>query len=100
MGNLGQSTSFYNDRNEDIASDLVNTLLETNQPVPDFLEQFKDASGKAVFDDDKSDAGGDDGGAAVDAGGWGGDTTAPDTQTDTAWGAQEATPAAVDDLVW
>lgn len=101
MGNLGQATSFYNDRNEDIAADLVNTLLETNQHVPEFLEQFKHKSGKAVFDDDKSDADHDEVGATVgEAGGWSDDAAAPEKKLDTGatWGAEEAAP--VDDIAW
>jgi ATP-dependent RNA helicase DDX3X len=38
IGNEGKATSFYNDRNEDIAEDLVKILLESKQDVPDFLE--------------------------------------------------------------
>ena len=38
IGNMGLATSFYNDRDEDLARALVNTLLETSQAVPDFLE--------------------------------------------------------------
>lgn len=84
IGNQGQSTSFYNERNEDLAPKLVNTLLETNQPVPDFLEQYKHESGKAVFDDDESDQEGEDGGVAAggDAGGWG-DSAATNSFADT-----------------
>jgi len=37
---MGLATSFYNDRDSDIAETLVKTLLETNQAVPDFLEQY------------------------------------------------------------
>jgi ATP-dependent RNA helicase DDX3X len=38
IGNEGKATSFYNDRNEDIAEDLVKILLESKQDIPDFLE--------------------------------------------------------------
>jgi ATP-dependent RNA helicase DDX3X len=38
IGNDGEATSFYNDRNEDIGEDLVKILLESKQPVPDFLQ--------------------------------------------------------------
>ncbi|QSZ30836.1 hypothetical protein DSL72_000394 [Monilinia vaccinii-corymbosi] len=40
IGNMGLASSFYNDRNEDIAEALVKTLLETRQPIPDFLESY------------------------------------------------------------
>ncbi|KAF2795385.1 ATP-dependent RNA helicase DED1 [Melanomma pulvis-pyrius CBS 109.77] len=38
IGNEGKATSFYNDRNEDIAEDLVKILIESKQDIPDFLE--------------------------------------------------------------
>ena len=38
IGNTGLATSFYNDHDLDLAPALVNTLLETKQSVPDFLE--------------------------------------------------------------
>lgn len=73
------ATSFYNDRDSDIAETLVKTLLETRQKVPDFLEQHipegfdNDGNGdvtKLHFDADSEDEaeGGDSGDAA---GGWG-----------------------------
>lgn len=34
---MGLATSFYNDRDEDLAPSLVKTLLETGQVIPDFL---------------------------------------------------------------
>lgn len=36
IGNEGLATSFYNERDEPMADFLVKTLLECNQPVPDF----------------------------------------------------------------
>jgi len=41
------------------------------RPIPDFLDSYKDASGQAVFEDDKSDDEGETGGATVGDGGWG-----------------------------
>lgn len=41
IGNEGKATSFYNDRNEDLAPKLVKLLLESKQEVPDFLESHK-----------------------------------------------------------
>ncbi len=38
IGNQGLATSFYNDRDEEMAETLVKTLLETRQAIPDFLE--------------------------------------------------------------
>ncbi|KAI9784500.1 MAG: hypothetical protein M1816_000820 [Peltula sp. TS41687] len=40
IGNTGLATSFYNEKNEDIAEMLVKTLLEAKQNVPDFLQTF------------------------------------------------------------
>ena len=37
---MGLATSFYNERDSDIAETLVKTLLETHQVIPDFLEQY------------------------------------------------------------
>ena len=55
IGNTGVATSFYNEKNEDIAESLVKLLMETNQEVPDFLEQYKPAEGEELnFDDDTS----------------------------------------------
>ena len=76
IGNVGLATSFFNEKNEDIAEDLVRILVETKQPVPDFLEQWKpDDADNLNFDDD-SDKEGDEepnGGAGGDA--WGGAAT-------------------------
>ncbi|KAH8802797.1 P-loop containing nucleoside triphosphate hydrolase protein [Xylogone sp. PMI_703] len=40
IGNVGVASSFYNDKDADIAEVLVKTLLETKQAIPDFLEQY------------------------------------------------------------
>ncbi|GIK01169.1 hypothetical protein Aspvir_005201 [Aspergillus viridinutans] len=76
IGNEGLATSFYNDRNSDIAPDLVKILIESGQKVPDFLESYKPADAVVKFDDDTDDeaADGDDNGNTNndDAGaGWG-----------------------------
>lgn len=52
IGNEGIATSFYNERDEDIASDLVKILMECEQPVPDFLQGFAPSDNVLVFDDD------------------------------------------------
>ncbi|KAL8962385.1 MAG: hypothetical protein Q9193_001199 [Seirophora villosa] len=52
IGNVGLSTSFYNEKNEGIAEDLVKLLMETNQEIPDFLEAFKPSEGELDFQDD------------------------------------------------
>ncbi|OBT86812.1 hypothetical protein VE02_03918 [Pseudogymnoascus sp. 03VT05] len=61
IGNRGLATSFYCDRNEDLALDLVKTLSETNQPIPDFLQAFVPEGGAAELEFEvDSDFGGDD----------------------------------------
>jgi ATP-dependent RNA helicase DDX3X len=55
IGHKGNATSFYNEKNEELAPFLVNILLETGQTVPDFLESFKPESGIAEFEDDLTD---------------------------------------------
>ena len=55
IGNKGLATSFFNEKNEDIAEALVKILLETQQPVPDFLEQWKPEDEAAMDFNDDSD---------------------------------------------
>ncbi|KAF2674805.1 DEAD/DEAH box RNA helicase [Microthyrium microscopicum] len=45
MGNVGHAISFFTDRNEDIAEDLVKLLREVGQPVPGFLEILVEGPG-------------------------------------------------------
>ncbi|KAJ4388357.1 hypothetical protein N0V85_007637 [Neurospora sp. IMI 360204] len=92
IGHRGLATSFYTERDEDLASVLTRTLLETGQEIPDFLQAYipedtehlhfeadsdfeeEAAGGDDVGDDDAGDAwggGGDAGGDADDAGGGG-----------------------------
>ncbi|EDV94811.1 ATP-dependent RNA helicase bel isoform X2 [Drosophila grimshawi] len=40
MGNLGVATSFFNDKNRNICSDLLELLIETKQEIPGFLEEM------------------------------------------------------------
>ncbi|KAJ5124158.1 DEAD/DEAH box RNA helicase [Penicillium bovifimosum] len=68
IGNEGIATSFYNEKNEEIAQDLVKNLIECKQIVPDFLEEFR-PEGELVFDDDSDDEFFEQGSAAgTDAG--------------------------------
>jgi ATP-dependent RNA helicase DDX3X len=78
IGNEGQATSFFNDRNDDIAGDLVKILIESKQEIPDFLEQFKPEDPTAINWHDNSDDESDDGGfgGGFDAGGGGFDADA------------------------
>ncbi|KAJ5613671.1 DEAD/DEAH box RNA helicase [Penicillium herquei] len=52
IGNEGVATSFYNERDQDIATDLVKILIECNQAIPDFLEEFRPEENEITFDDD------------------------------------------------
>lgn len=71
IGNHGLATSFYNDRNSSIAPDLVKILMENNQDVPDFLEEYK-PTGELNFDEnDDSEELPFTAGAAADGGAWG-----------------------------
>lgn len=93
IGNVGMATSFYNDRNEDIAGALVKLLLETKQEIPEFLGSYKpDNVEKLEFDDDTDDE--DESGAA------GGDAWGPPTpqanghadgEAAPGWGGDDAT---------
>ncbi|XP_017110211.2 ATP-dependent RNA helicase bel [Drosophila bipectinata] len=40
MGNLGVATSFFNEKNRNICSDLLELLIETKQEIPNFLEDM------------------------------------------------------------
>lgn len=40
VGNLGLATSFCNDRNRNICSDLLDLLIEARQEVPSWLESM------------------------------------------------------------
>ncbi|KAK5114203.1 hypothetical protein LTR85_010268 [Meristemomyces frigidus] len=81
IGHQGLATSFYNDRDEDIAQHLVNVLVECECEVPEFLSHLKPEEGaKIEFDDDTDDEaeeeaeaaeGADAGGVAVAGGAWG-----------------------------
>ncbi len=78
IGHLGVATSFYNDRNEDLASPLVKILLESKQEIPDFLEMYvpdgaREGDVKLDFGDESDDeeyhpgaANGDIGGGFTD----------------------------------
>lgn len=85
IGHKGQATSFYNDRNEDIAQDLVNVLVDCECKVPDFLSHLKPEDGKIEFDDDTDDEAEAEGEAAAE----GGDAGDVDV-AGSAWGAPAA----------
>lgn len=95
IGNQGLATTFYNDKNVDIAEDLVKILIESDQEVPSFLESYR-PDGEINFDEPESDvedAVEDPTGGVAD-GAWGapaaddawGESTAPATEaTADAW---------------
>lgn len=92
IGNVGLATSFYNEKNEDIAQALVRILLETNQVVPDFLEAYKpEDETKLDFDDDTDNEGED----AEESGSTKSAPDADDSAFKVAVPAVEATPAIV-----
>ncbi|KAL8668693.1 MAG: hypothetical protein Q9168_006690 [Polycauliona sp. 1 TL-2023] len=54
IGNIGLATTFYNDKDEGQAEDLVKLMLETGQEIPDFLEGYK-PSGTLDFQDNSDE---------------------------------------------
>jgi len=45
MGNLGVATSFFNEKNRNICSDLLELLIETKQEIPSFMEDMSSDRG-------------------------------------------------------
>jgi len=72
---------------------ITKILMETNQPVPEFLEQFK-PDGEINFDEEDPDfeAENDTGTTNGDGDAWGGDNNAADVP-EPAWGTEDSTPA-------
>ena len=89
IGNVGMATSFYNDKNEDIAEALTKLLLETKQNVPDFLDSYKPEDVDDLKFDDDTDEEDDGTGAGAGDDAWGA-APAADKGDD----AGEAAPAA------
>ncbi|KAF2642902.1 P-loop containing nucleoside triphosphate hydrolase protein [Massarina eburnea CBS 473.64] len=56
IGNEGKATSFFNDRNDDLAPDLVKILLENKQEVPEFLQEHMPADPDNIEWHDGSDS--------------------------------------------
>lgn len=88
IGNKGRATSFYNDRNADIAQDLVKVLLENGQEVPEFLSEYE-PQGVITWNDDTDNEGEDqaESGAkdtAANDDGWGAPTATAET-TESGW---------------
>jgi ATP-dependent RNA helicase DDX3X len=116
IGHRGLATSFYTEHDEPLASVLTRTLLETEQEIPDFLEQYvpdgyAKGQGNLKFetesDFDPNDLGSNEfggGGESGGGGGWGGDAdanagadafgAAEPSGDGAAWGAEPAAPTA------
>ncbi|OBZ88174.1 ATP-dependent RNA helicase DED1 [Choanephora cucurbitarum] len=52
VGNSGLATSFFNDKNFPVASDLTKVLVECKQQLPPFLEKYKTKDLRFRDDDD------------------------------------------------
>lgn len=56
MGNIGAATSFYNEADEALAPFLAALLVENDQAIPDFLEEYAPPADQPLnFDDDSAD---------------------------------------------
>jgi ATP-dependent RNA helicase DDX3X len=55
IGHEGRATSFYNARNEELAEGLVKLLIESHQPVPGFLDNYKPLDDQLTWDDDSDE---------------------------------------------
>ncbi|KAF2435617.1 P-loop containing nucleoside triphosphate hydrolase protein [Tothia fuscella] len=71
IGYTGKASSFYNNRNEDIAEDLVKLLIENGQLVPDFLEDHRPLDGGKIEFDDDSEPDSDEADEATGGDAWG-----------------------------
>ncbi|KAK3071842.1 hypothetical protein LTR53_007904 [Teratosphaeriaceae sp. CCFEE 6253] len=85
IGHQGLATSFYNERDEDMAQALVNVLVECECEVPEFLSHLKPEEGGTIdFDDDtdeeteaaEAEGVAEESGAVAAGGAWG---AAPET---------------------
>ncbi len=97
IGNVGLATSFYNEKNEDISEPLVRIMLEAQQEVPDFLEQYKPEDVTDLkFDDDSDQEGenGDAGGGGWGTGASGADASGAGASAGGTWGAEATNGAA------
>jgi ATP-dependent RNA helicase DDX3X len=99
MGHVGMATSFYNDRSQDLAVDLVKILMETGHDVPDFLEEFKPVDGAVEFSDNDSEDSSDDEVAGGEGGddAWGSGTPAVDSGADEGFKADGGFTPTADD---
>ena len=89
IGNVGLATSFFNEKNEDIAPDLVRVLLEARQEIPDFMEQWKPEDTTTIDFEDDSDDEADAGAGAKESDAWGNGAAATPVATNEANGTNE-----------
>lgn len=99
IGNRGLATSFYNERDADIAPVLVKTLLETKQEVPDFLQEHMPENwdgdvAKLQFEVEEEENGED---ADAGGGGWGNEDAGGEAG---GWGAQGDSADAGEASTW
>jgi ATP-dependent RNA helicase DDX3X len=99
IGNTGSASSFYHDRDADLAPALTSLLLEAKQEVPNFLQEFipegYEANKVIDFHDDSEEEG--DETATAEA--WGSGAAEASKPAD-AWGsggAEAAKPAGAND---
>ena len=94
IGNTGLATSFYCDRDENLAPMLVKILMETDQDIPDFLEQYKPEEGVELNFDEANEVVGDSGEGGGDWGAEGNDNGGDDswgeTNADSRWGNENS----------
>lgn len=90
IGHKGMATSLYDpDRDSEIADDLVKLLMETDQPIPDCLEEYKPRDGSVDFSDDTDDE------DAIESGRPGNGALVDNDEGagSAAWNTDEATPS-------
>ena len=105
IGHQGFATSFFTERDQDLAPMLLKLLKETDQVIPEFLAQFAPPEDEPLDFEDQSEEEGEGAVAGGDAGGdgWGdgGDDAGASYGGDAGgsnWGASNAEPAS--DAAW
>ncbi|KAJ5114800.1 hypothetical protein NUU61_000559 [Penicillium alfredii] len=105
IGNEGIATSFYSEKDSELASDLVKILLECKQKIPDFLENYIPPDQVLDFDDDtdeeinlaedtgNADAAADPWGQSEEASNWQVQSPAVKEEPVDAWGEPSQNPA-------
>ncbi|KAG8534155.1 uncharacterized protein KY384_000999 [Bacidia gigantensis] len=99
IGNQGQATSFFNERNEDLAESLAKTLMETGSEIPDFLQAYL-PEGDLTFDDKSDEEGETEGAGGVKVAGETGGSWGVDATSGSNAGAQGKAPAKEEPAAW